>query len=965
MTARSTKPQRKLRRTQLALVLAAALTATLPLAGPVYAEAPAAQLAAAPAKAQWAHEQVQRAADPAVRFGQLPNGMRYALQHNETPKDGLAMRLRIGSGSLQERDDEQGLAHFLEHMAFRGSAKVPDGEVVHMLQRQGLAFGPDTNATTSHDQTVYHFNFPKADAAAVDTGLLLFREVASNLTLDPKLIEQEKGVILSEERARDVPPVRAQQTEMAQSLEGTLVPKRWPIGQVESIRSATAEKLRRYYAANYRPDNATLVIVGNMDVDAVERQIRERFGDWKSGAQAQALAVGAPQPKQQSAEFVADGAPDFLALNWLLPPDNRPPTLAVDRDQLVTQLGMGVLNIRLADRTLKPGSPFVQAMAMMQPKLFNVVGQAKVIVATQPEQWNAALDAVLVELRQLLAQGVQPADLQRILPAVRSGLQAAVAQAGTRQHAAIADALVQADLSGSVYQSAQQTQSEAEPLLASITAEEITASLRRNFGTSAPLLFRSAHVGAAGVEALTGQLAQSLQRPLEAQAAAASVTWPYTDFGKASEVRAKTVDAQLGVTSVEFGNGTRLWVKSTAQEKDKVAVQVLLGQGRAGLKPEQTHAIWALDAMPIGGMGQRSVAELMQWVQTSGKQLNISLRVDAHAFALVGNTRPADLTAQMQVLAAYARDPGFRPELGDKLKAVGPMIVNQVAAQPGAVYMRELGRVMSGGEARLTGLPNAADVEATRPEDIPALLRAPLAGAADVVIVGDVSVDAAVAAVQATFGAGPHLARAPKADLKVSPAADGGAPHTALHGGRPDQAALGWHWSMPDYWAEPALAATGRVAAAVLQARLVETVRSQLGITYSPSAGSNASVDIAGQGSFSAQIETPPEKFDAFRQILQSQLRELAAKPVTADELQRARQPIVEERRKAMENNGHWSFWLAQLTRNPRAKTAMLGEADRVQAVTAEQVQAFFRDRVAKRQPVEVVARAKEGADAK
>ena len=102
-----------------------------------------------------------------MRFGRLPNGMRYALQHNETPKDGLAMRLRIGSGSLQERDDERGLAHFLEHMAFRGSAKVPDGEVVHMLQRHGLAFGPDTNAfTTSQDQTVYHFNFPKADAAA-------------------------------------------------------------------------------------------------------------------------------------------------------------------------------------------------------------------------------------------------------------------------------------------------------------------------------------------------------------------------------------------------------------------------------------------------------------------------------------------------------------------------------------------------------------------------------------------------------------------------------------------------------------------------------------------------------------------------------------------------------------------------------------------------------------------------------
>src|SRR5690349_18455527 len=108
---------------------------------------------------KWAQDYTGRKADPDVRFGTLPNGLRYAIEHNETPSDGVAMRMRIGSGSLQERDEEQGLAHFLEHMAFRGSARVPDGEVVHMLQRQGLSFGPDTNAFTGFDQTVYHFNF--------------------------------------------------------------------------------------------------------------------------------------------------------------------------------------------------------------------------------------------------------------------------------------------------------------------------------------------------------------------------------------------------------------------------------------------------------------------------------------------------------------------------------------------------------------------------------------------------------------------------------------------------------------------------------------------------------------------------------------------------------------------------------------------------------------------------------------
>src|SRR5690242_4915085 len=130
---------------------------------------------------KWAQDYTGRKADPAVRFGTLPNGLRYAIQHNETPRDGVAMRMRIGSGSIEERDDEQGLAHFIEHMAFRGSANIADGDVVRMLQRQGLEFGADTNAFTAQDETVYMFNFPKADATALDTGLTLFREIGGRL----------------------------------------------------------------------------------------------------------------------------------------------------------------------------------------------------------------------------------------------------------------------------------------------------------------------------------------------------------------------------------------------------------------------------------------------------------------------------------------------------------------------------------------------------------------------------------------------------------------------------------------------------------------------------------------------------------------------------------------------------------------------------------------------------------------
>ncbi|WP_457424910.1 M16 family metallopeptidase [Roseateles sp. P5_E7] len=949
-------------------VLAAALALAL-LAPLLRAEAPAASAMQASAVPLWGYEMSQRTPDPAVRFGRLPNGLRYALQHNETPKDGVAMRMRIGSGSLQERDEERGLAHFLEHMAFRGSANVPDGEVIRMLQRQGLRFGADTNAFTSLDQTVYHFNFPKADAAALDTGLRLFREVGDRLTLDPQLVEQEKGVILSEERVRDGPAQRAGVAQMQQQLEGTRVPQRLPIGRIETIQAATAERLRRYYTANYRPDNATLIVVGNIDVDAVERQIRDRFADWRNATPPDTPDtpdLGAPRPTRPTVEYVTPDAPSALTLTWLRPVDIRPHTPAVSREFLIQGLAVSALNQRLRDRAQQPGSPLIGASASVQASVYRVAGVAQLSVQAQPGRWTDALDAAVAELRQLLVHGVTPADMERLLPGVRSEMQARLAQEPTRAHAAIADRLINAVHPHAPHLSAQQAMTETEPLLATLKPEELTAALRDCFGSTQPLLFRSTQSGAFGVEKVNQQLVGAMARSVAEPVAVAVADWPYTDFGEASAIVARTQDAELGTTNVQFTNGARLVIKTTLLQKDRVSVRVQLGQGRAGIVPRHWHAIWALSpAVTMGGTGQRSMGEIQLWRQRSGKRISVGFGVGQHAFTLSGTTRPADLLAQLQLLAAHARDPGFRPEFGEKLAALGGSQVASLEAQPAAVHEREVSRVMNRGDARLGLQLSAADVRVTRAGELPAILKPALDSAPDIFIVGDVSEDAAIAAVQATFGAGDERPRQPRAALKAEPVAGGGAPYVVYHRGRADQAVLGWYWSMPDHWADPALSHTGRVAGALLRARLVDTVREKLGITYSPQAGAGGSLDVPGSGRFFVNIETPPEKFDTVRELLRTQLRELAEQPVSADELERARQPQLESVLKEPESTGYWLLWLLRIQAEPRMKGEMQAEVAGLRAVTADAVQAYFRDHIVPRPPIEVVARAPEAAAAK
>ncbi|MCY4747274.1 insulinase family protein [Pelomonas sp. UHG3] len=910
---------------------------------------------------RWGFELAKRTPDPAVRFGRLPNGLRYAIQHNETPKDGVAMRMRIGSGSLQERDEERGLSHFLEHMAFRGSANVPDGEVVRRLERQGLRFGADTNASTGLDQTLYHFNFPKADAAALDTGLMLFREIGDRLTLAPQLIEQEKGVILSEERLRDGATQRAGIAQLQQQLAGTRVLQRLPIGLTETIQAATAERLRRYYRANYRPDNTTLIVVGNIDVDAVERQIRERFADWRNDTPADAPDLGVARPTQPVVEYIAPDAPSVLTLAWLQPVDLRPHTPSVSREFLVQDLAVSALNQRLGDRAQQPGSPLLGALAGVRASVYGVAGLAQLVVQAQPGRWTDALDAVVAELRQLLVHGVTQDDLQRLLPGMRSKMQRRLTQESTRPHAEIADRLVNAVHPHAPHLNAQQALTEAEPLLAAVQPEELTAVLRRRFGDSRPLLFRSDKSGAFGVEKVTQELVHAMTRPLAERVAVAAADWPYTDFGAPSAIVSRTQDAELGTTHVQFANGTRLVVKPTSMQKDQVNVRVLLGQGRAGIASGDAHAIWALGlAIAQGGTVQRSAAEIAQWRQRSGKRFSVGAGTDLHAFTLSGTTRPADLLDQLQVLAAHARDPGFRPEFGEKLAAQGGSQVAALERQPTAVHAHEVERVMERRDARLRLRPSADDVSATRAADLPALLKPALAGAADVVIVGDVTAEAAIAAVQATFGAGDERPRPPRAVLKVEPVLGGGAPHVVHHRGRADQAVLGWSWAMPDHWEDPALAYTGRVASSLLRARLDETVRAQMGLTYSPLTTALASQDVQGLGRFTISIETPPEKFDAVRALLHAQLRALADQPVSADELQRALQPRLESALKEPENPFYWVSWLSRIQADPRMKAAMRDDVAGLRAVTAAGVQAYFRDHIAARAPVEVVARAKE-----
>lgn len=908
-----------------------ACLAVIAAAQPILADAPAIKQSG-----KWAQDYTGRQADPSVRFGQLSNGVRYAILKNSRPEGAVSFRMRIGSGSLQEHDDELGLAHFIEHMAFRGSTNVADGEVVKMLERQGLQFGADTNAGTIFDETIYQFDFPHADASAITTGLTLFREIGGGLKLDPAAIDAERGVVLSEERARDNAGLHMLKAQFNFAYAGQRLATRFPIGTIESLKAATPAKLRRYYETNYRPDNTTIIVVGAVDVADVEAKIKTMFGDWQSAAPAETVPLGTVQPRGPAIAINAEaGAPDIMFIDWQRPFDTSADTDARERADVVRLIGSSIFNRRLQEAAQQANAPFLGA-ALSVNGVYKTATQTQIFVQPRKDQVDAAIKAIIGEQRQILNDGVRDDEIASAKVQLAAQFKAAAAGAATRENKAIADGMVTQVNEDDVITSPAQDLALYQQIEGSVTKRDVDASLKLVFSGAGPLVMRSTPDAQSNAQAaLDATLKTALTAPLAKAAALKVEPWPYTTFGPATKITARREIKDLGITLVTFANGVHLAIKSTNFSKDSIQVQVSFGHGRLGIPAAQTHAAWLLgdgNAFLLGGTGKRTLTQIQR--ETEGKVASVSFAAADDHFNLAGTTNKADFTTQLQLLAGYVSDPGFRADGVDRIKSSIAGQLPLLDSIPGAVFARDGAALLHNGDRRWMQLPTASDVAGTVAADIPAVLRAALAEPVNVSVVGDVSVEEAVRQVAATFGA-LHFGKAPlhqsagEMALRVKSAA----PVILPHKGRADQGILAEYWPTGDFYKSPADSYALRVTSAVIESRLVDTAREKLGLTYSPQAQVESSTSLPGYGYLAVINETKPSNIAQFQLLIKATVNALASKPVTPDEFARAQKPLIDSRQKMTQTNGYWVGNLTALMHDPRCISAVRNYVSGVAAV--------------------------------
>ncbi len=922
------------------LLLAAASLSVLATAVPALAQT-------AQPSDPWAQATSDVPADANVRFGVLPNGMQYAILRNATPPGQASFRLRIDAGSLMENENQLGLAHFMEHMAFNGTTNVPENDLLRILERLGLAFGADTNAYTGFDETVYMLELPRTNDETVDTSLRIMREQVSEALMAPRAIEEERGVIEGEERLRNTPGLRSVKAQLALLAPGQRISQRLPIGDLTIIRNAPRERFVEFYDAYYRPSRATFVAVGDFDVDVMEAKIRGAFESWRPrAADGPEPDLGTVAPREPETRILVEpGIQSSIQLNWIRNPERDPDTVAERREDLVRGLGVAVLNRRLGEIARTDNPPF-SAAGGGESSLADSLDIALVTAQFAPGEWKRALEAIEQEQRRLVEFGVSDAELQREITDIRASLQNAVAGAATRRTPQLASQLVSAVNDKDVFSSPATNLELFNAAVEGLTAAEVSEAVKSVFQGEGPLALLITPVEIEGGEAaVTAALEASRQVPVAPPAAQADLEWPYASFGEPGAVVDRREIAELGTTVVTFANGVRLTVKPTDFREEQILVSVRTGIGERGLRPDRADPqLLASQVVPPGGLGRLTFDELSRTL--NGRIYSAGFSVGGDSYQLSGATRPEDLALQTQVLAAYLTDPGLRAAPLELIKSIFPQQIDQLMATPGGAFAIQGSGLLASGDKR-ESLPTAEEIAAWTIEDLRAGVTQGLAsGPIDVVMVGDLTVEDAIAAVAPTFGAlparGPDAQPAPGAtELRFPAATD--EPVRLTHNGPAEQTLAFVAWPTTDAVGDRTDARRASILSEVLKLRVLEEIRERQALAYSPGVRASASDVYEDYGMISVQAEIAADKVDDFYAAVDAITASLRDAPPSEDELNRARLPVIESLRRSQASNEYWLAQLADVAARPSDVEQTLTHISDLEAITPADIQALAR----------------------
>ncbi len=912
---------------RLALVLPAVLLVPQPLLAQEPAT-PSPQHVTPAGGTPWIYEGSDVPRDEEWIFGELPNGLRYAVRKNGVPPDQVSVRVRIDAGSLHEEDSELGYAHLLEHLLFRESRYLGPAEAIPTWQRLGATFGSDTNAETSPTHTVYKLDLPNVNEAKLAESMKLLSGMVRSPVLSDANVKAEVPIVLAEKRERGGPGERAGNASREVLFSGQRLATRTPIGTEETLGAATGDSVSAFYKRWYRPENAVIVAAGDMDPLQLAAEIEKWFGDW----QGEGPAVPAPDFGDPVAPAGADPENPVGEVGVVVEPDlprsftyavMRPwrpvqDTVAYNEGLLRDALAQALINRRLESRA-RAGGSYLYAQ-VSQDDVSRSADMTFVSFAPLTDDWKTALDDIRGVIADALATPPSQEEIDRELAEFEIVFKSQVEQRRVLPGPRLADDIVNAVDIREAVAAPETVLTVFNSMRETITPELVLDHTRALFtGDVIRASYVTPATGEASVEAIRAALGEDIAADAEARVAAQAISFDdLPAVGEPGEVVAQAPIGVLDIEQVEFANGVKAILWANDAEPGRVAVKVRFGAGYRAIDPEDAvYANLGYAALIGSGIGDLGQEELD--VLATGRKFGFDFQTGDGAFSFYAQTREQDLEEQLYLFAAKLAMPGWDPNPVTRAKAAGKLAYESYGANPNGVLQRDLEYLLSDRDARFrTPTPqmfDAATPEGFRETWEPLLKQGPV----EVLVFGEFDKAATVDALRRTFGALAPRDATP-ADVLERPVAFPEAGETVVrhHRGDANQAAAVIAW--PSGAGVENLRESRRleVLVSLFNNRLMEAMREHAGASYSPVVRSEWPSDVNSGGRIAALAQLRPEDVPVFFAEAERIAQELASAPVSEDEYNRVVEPLRQYVSRASTGNLFWLYQLEGATQDPR-----------------------------------------------
>ncbi len=885
--------------------------------------------------------------DKAITIGRLPNGLTYYIRKNAVPARRVMLRLAVKTGSVFEADDQRGLAHMLEHMAFNGTAHFKPGELVSYFESAGARFGPHVNAYTSFDETVYMLQVATDKPGLIDKGLLALADFAGAMTLAPKEIDKERGVVIEEWRLRQGAASRMLEKQAPVLYYKSRYAQRIPIGTPEILRTFPPSRLRDFYETWYRPERMAVVVIGDIEPAVLEQSITATFGslaDKRPPAPDPDRSV--PEHTETLVNVAADPEGQATTVSLLRKMPVLPQNRVMDyRRDLVERLMFQLLNIRFGELARKADAPFLAAGAGKSD-----IAEATVAVSlgarVEDGKIEDGLKAIMLEARRAREFGFGADELDRARRAFLSFYEQAVAERDKTDSGSYAAEYIRNFLNGEPIPGIQLEYAMTKGLLPGVTVDEVSAAARallqednRVVLATAP---EKADINLPSEERVRAVLADAAKTTIEGwQETAVRKDLLATAPTPGTVVSSRRID-ELETTILTLSNGAEVWLKPTDFKNDQVVLSAY-APGGASTAPESEYVdtILAPSLVSVSGLGGLTPPELNRLL--AGKIASVSPYIDMQTHGVRGSTRPQDIETALQLTYLSFTDPGGNQSTFDLLKRQLSALVANRAQNPGSVFSDRLRALNTGDHYSSKPLTTEA-VGALKLDTMLRAYKERFSNAADFTffVVGTFDVAQITPLIER------YIASLPSTGARASQSKPLGfrfPAHTEkirVERGREPKSETEITYFL-DAGSDEDEISLADAAADVLQIRLRDELREALGSTYSVSASYGNILPERGYGTLAIEYGSAPENADKLAGVVTSEVAKLRKAGPTADEIAK----VVEQNRQDLETAAKQnSYWLSSLQsthllgRDPKS---ILERSARLARVTPERVHAALK----------------------